>query len=689
LPCNRNYLLLLLLLVLPFSAVALDNPLLGNEEIRLSAEQLSYDQESRQYLARGGVEVSRGELHLFADEAQLDENSSEVFCSGDVRLTSPEGTMAARAIHYNFDDGTGVLTDGRLALTKSRMFLSGDEVERLSDTHYRVRKGSFTTCSSETPAWKFSASNLEIELGAFAQAKHAIFSLHDIPVLYLPYIAFPAKTERSSGFLLPEGGYSDRLGTEVVLPWYQVLGANQDVTFTADYMSRLGIGTGAEYRYLFGNARPGSLDANLVTAFHDDEPDRYRLAWAHDGYLPGKVRMVADGEYVNKSDYYSLFGRTANEYTTDHLVSNLFFSRDWDAINLTTLGRYTKALYADNKPVLQTLPEMRLSVMPTRLDDSPLLYALTAESTYFWRRQGEKGERLRALPSLQTDLLSNRYFELLPTAAWHEQIYWVGGEPVYAGRPEFNVAAGMRFGRAFGSRSSAHAVRHVIETRFDYAFAPGLSPTTIPQFDNYDDFSPLNRLHGQLDNRFTLRSRDADGVSHYRDFLTFGVGIDYDLYEERRQLLPREIRQPWSPVQAEMVIRPVEEVYLRGRGEFAVEQARGRMDALGVWGGFSDRKGNGLVLNYSYARDSFEYISGGVDIALLNPLHLGHETRYDLLGTRYLEHRTYAEFRGNCWSVSGSWLARPDDKRFLVTFSLSGLTGKTMPLRSARVEDWL
>jgi len=685
--CTLAALILAVLLARP--VLALENPLLSSEEIRLSADQLFFDQENQQYRASGSVEVLRGELRLTADEARLDEGSGEIFSSGDVRLTSPSGTMSARAIRYNFNDGTGTLTDGRLALSRNRMFLSGAEVERLGDTHYRVHDGSFTTCSGDDPAWKFSATDLEIELGAFAQAKHAFFRLYDIPVLYIPYIAFPAKTERSSGFLLPEVGFSQRLGTEVTLPWYQVIDVNQDATFTVHTMSDLGVGTGGEYRYLFGRSRTGTLAANLVTGSHD-EPERYWLSWEHDGYLPGDIRLVADGEYVNKSDYYNLFGRDAGTYTTDHVVSDLFLSRNWDAVNLTALTRYTKTLYADNKPVLQTLPELRLSVMPTRVGDSPLLYALTAESTYFWRRQGEKGERLRALPSLSTDLLSSRYLELLPTAAWHEQVYWVGGEPIFAGRPEFAITAGNSLGRIYGNGENASALRHVFDTRIDYVYAPGLDPAPIPQFDAYDDFSPVNRLHGQIDNRFTLRRADVAGIPHYLDVFTLGAGIDYDIHEERRQLtLPGERRQRLSPLRIEAVVRPVETFYLRGRGEFALEQARGRMDALAVWGGYTDSDGTGVLVNYSYLRDGFEYLSGGVDVALLKPFYLGHETRYDLVGDHNLEHRTFVEYRGSCWSLAGNWLERTDEKQFSLTFSLSGLTGKTMRPRSADLNDWL
>ena len=60
----------------------------------------------------------------------------------------------------------------------------------------------------------------------YARGKHVIFYLHDIPVLYIPYILYPVQTERESGFLLPSAGYSDKKGTQLSLAYYQVIAPN-------------------------------------------------------------------------------------------------------------------------------------------------------------------------------------------------------------------------------------------------------------------------------------------------------------------------------------------------------------------------------------------------------------------------------------------------------------------------------
>ena len=46
-------------------------------------------------------------------------------------------------------------------------------------------------------------------------------------------------------------------GTQLSLAYYQVIAPNQDATLYLDYLSRLGLGKGLEYRYIFGHENEG------------------------------------------------------------------------------------------------------------------------------------------------------------------------------------------------------------------------------------------------------------------------------------------------------------------------------------------------------------------------------------------------------------------------------------------------
>ena len=100
-----------------------------------------------------------------------------------------------------------------------------------------------------------------------------------------------------------------------------------------------------------------------------------------------------------------------------------------------------------------------------------------------------------------------------------------------------------------------------------------------------------------------------------------------------------------------------------------------QVESWSAWGGFHDRRGNGLLVNYNYFRDDFDYLAGGVDLALLKPLYLSYEQRYDLDSETTLEEVASIELQGDCWSILVSYRERPDEEKVNFEFSLSGLSG--------------
>ena len=70
-----------------------------------------------------------------------------------------------------------------------------------------------------------------------------------MPVLYTPYILWPVKSERTSGLLIPNIGYSDRRGAALGLAYFQTLGRSYDTTFHVDLYTRSTSALGNEFRY--------------------------------------------------------------------------------------------------------------------------------------------------------------------------------------------------------------------------------------------------------------------------------------------------------------------------------------------------------------------------------------------------------------------------------------------------------
>ncbi|PLY01107.1 MAG: hypothetical protein C0623_06070 [Desulfuromonas sp.] len=647
----------------------------SDEPVNLSADSLVLNQETGLYRAEGNVQIRQGDLLLTSGSADWDQQSGEAVCGGGFRMESADGVLTGDSIRYDFGRGLGQLSNGQARLSAYNVFLSGDLIEKRGDISYRVSGGSFTTCPGESPAWKLTASRLDVDVEGYARARNAVFYLRNIPVLYLPYIALPAKTERQSGLLFPEISHSSRLGNRYRQPLYLVIDQDLDATLEIDYMSDLGIGTGLEFRYLPPQSRTGRLYTNFISGF-DDEPDRSLTEWDHDGLLPGQVRLVIDAEYVSEKDYYEIFGRTADDYNREKVQSIVYLSRGWNQVNLSAQAKYNRDLEQSSATQLQYLPEVRFDYLPQRWGQTPIFTSFLAEPGYLWHRDGPKGGRLRLQPMLATDLLVNRYLEMVPTVSWLQRNYRFNDVSEQEGLPIATLSVGSRVARVFTfDTGDVTHLRHVVEPMVHYLFIPNVDQGHLPQFDSRDRIDPVNLVTFELMNRLTTRSVDDDGTPRFREVGSLRLAVDYDIRERKRDPGPLpDQNRPFSPVRGELIIRPTPYSFLRGDIAYDANDNARYVESRAVWGGLHDRHGNGLLINYQYLKNDFDYLSGGVDLALFDPLFVSYEHRRDLETVLMLEAVTRVEYRGECWSVMFGFSDRPDEDKYEINFSLSGLS---------------
>jgi LPS-assembly protein len=675
--------LLLALLCLPQVAAArqtgtgLETP----EPVSIEADTLTYDQAAATYRAEGRVELRRGGTTLAADSVTWNTASGEAVARGHVWLTDPVGEMTGEELSLNLDTGRGQLSEGTVFLREQNFHLAGELIEKLGEQTYRVRRGTFTTCDGDEPAWRFGAQRFDVTLGRYARARHVRFYLRDLPVLYIPFVIYPAKTERESGMLMPRYGYSEKRGTQLSLAYYQVIDRNMDATFYLDYFSDLGIGKGIEYRYIFGEESEGIAKLYHISGLEDAE-DRHAFDWQHLGTLPGEIRLAADVEYVSSRDYFEDFGEVAEEYNKDKAQSVVSASRNWEKLNLTGQVKYTKDLQQSNDLTLQRLPEVDLAAVRRRLGETPIFFRFDGASTYFWREEGIKGERLNLRPAVSALLQPGRFIEIVPEVGYRERLYWTSDAgPGFEkeGLADFSTRLSTRLSRVYHPQGKVvRKIRHIIEPEILYSYIPPENQDHLPQFDVHDTIGPANKVAYALTNRFTARIEPPDSEPVYHEFLYLRLSQEYEIRESRRELLdPEDPRHPFSDIRAEMILRPTRQSFvdldLRYDVNAEEDGLANRIAVFNALAGFRDGAGNALALDYRYRREELEYLAGKVDLARFKPVYLNYQQRYDLEGGRSLEQVVNLEFRAQCWSIFLTFRDRLEDQEYLVTFALSGL----------------
>ena len=84
--------------------------------------------------------------------------------------------------------------------------MSGAEIAKTGAQTYRFEKGRFTTCrcaDGERDPWEIKADSAELEIGGYGTARNTTFEVLGVPVVWLPWMIYPLKTERQTGLLFP------------------------------------------------------------------------------------------------------------------------------------------------------------------------------------------------------------------------------------------------------------------------------------------------------------------------------------------------------------------------------------------------------------------------------------------------------------------------------------------------------
>jgi len=207
----------------------------------LRADYFSYDERQGIYTARGQVSLRSQDQVITADEIRLDSLTREAILEGHVRVEQGGDWLESERAFLDLEKQTGTIEQGRGFLSENHFHFSGARIEKLGVQTYHLEQARFTTCDGEDPSWHFRTSDLRVTVDGYGFARHARFHLGPIPVLYTPYLAFPAKRTRQSGFLPPLFGDSDRLGVYFDLPFYWATSESTDATFFANYMSKRGV----------------------------------------------------------------------------------------------------------------------------------------------------------------------------------------------------------------------------------------------------------------------------------------------------------------------------------------------------------------------------------------------------------------------------------------------------------------
>ncbi len=661
-------LFILLLLFATQSAYAIEPPRLDpGVPVDLEAEQLNFDEARGLYYAQGKARLSQGALQLTSEQLWWNQQTGEVEATGDARFTAPGEVLSGKHITYNLSQGTGIVDEGEAYWQEKSLRISGQRLERLGPSHFRVYDGHFTLCDGERPAWSLGSTVADVTIGRYLTAKHALVYVKDIPAFYLPYVKIPLKTERESGFLMPSLGFSDKLGTVFSTAWYQVLGRNTDATFYLDHLSKLGTGTGFEYRYILGHNQRGEFKA--YTVFAQAGGNRWALDWRHFGQLADSARLVVDAEYVNERDFFADYREVVGEYNQQKVISSLFVNQRWSKASLTAQVKSIKDLETDDSPPWQAAPLIDFSIAPWRLAKTPLYLGLESSYTDFRRSEGATGKRLMLRPTLGLHSYLFKGLEFDSEYSYRERQYFQleDGLSDSFGSSAIRARLSSSLFRVFGG--GRRSWLHGIESELNYNRSEANLGDELPAFDRYDQSAERNSLGYALVMRLTGKWRGSEGAETQREVAWLKLSQDYDLQAEGDA-------DPFTDLRTQLNLSPTANSALAL--DLYYDMELNRIPYFTVDGNVGDGRGNRLGVVYHKRRPEtdigkLDNLNFTLDVALLKPLYLHYEQRYDILESKLLEQVVGLDLRRQCWGLNTTLREREEERSIMFTLTLGGI----------------
>ncbi len=198
--------------------------------------------------------MTQGGSVLKADEIDIMRRDRKARAIGNVHLIDPEVEMWATEGTIDMTNETMVLYNSKILAKQNIYHLEGKQIIKQEGQTYEVKNGFFTTCGCEkgTPSWSINAEHMVVNMGHTGTATNGTFNVAGYPVIPMPYMVFPADTDRHSGLLSGREGQSGLRGFQWLQPYYIAINKSSDATVAFDIETSQRVGGLAEYRLVNG-----------------------------------------------------------------------------------------------------------------------------------------------------------------------------------------------------------------------------------------------------------------------------------------------------------------------------------------------------------------------------------------------------------------------------------------------------
>ncbi|HJZ12327.1 MAG TPA: LptA/OstA family protein [Acidobacteriota bacterium] len=390
------------------------------------ASQTQNEIRKNYFILEGYVDITHTGMRLQSDHAEYDANSKDLIATGNVVLDQEGQHMTGDRLELNLETKKGVMYNAR-GFVPPQIFFWGKKLEKLDDDTYRIHDGVFTECSQIVPHWRLNTTTAKMTVDEYIRFNNFTLKAKQIPIFYSPFMLWPIKRDRATGFLFPAFGPNDQKGFYVGGSFFWAMMNSMDSTYWVDHYQERGWGGGGEYRYAASKESSGFVKAYMM----DDR--LIGREWTANGNvkqeLPSSFRLAGVVDYFSSYDYVTEYANSLQRALSQTKTAQLFLTRNWSyyGLNILTNWQERETGNSNKGSSYYHLPEIEFQSRSQKLGPTPFFGALLTSGDHLGRRN-------TTAAGVSNSFQYQRY-DMFPSVSWPiTYLSWVTFTPTYGHR---------------------------------------------------------------------------------------------------------------------------------------------------------------------------------------------------------------------------------------------------------------
>jgi LPS-assembly protein len=650
------------------------------------------------------VLIEYQDIKVRADNAYYDFATKTAILLGHVIIDQGPTRLSGEHGIFHLDTKTGIVDGNAIADLPPTYHIVADSIEKIGERTYRVHNALFTSCELPKPAWSFTMADGTITMDDYARMHDVAFRAGQVPLLWTPYLIWPTKEKRASGFLIPGLGYNNQRGAYLGLNYYWVTGRSTDSTTQLAAFTDGTVGLGEEFRWrptpeeagIFqgfvvrdqdatmcvplsqappnGGNGPCTLPSGQLGVYTFGKETRWKLALdnvADD--LPWDMRGVVSIRAYSDEQYLQDWEKSFNLNTSRQIQSFGYLTRNFGADSVNLRFERDETFYASTV-IQERIPSLEFFHRTAPIGESGFFFALQSSLSGLYLNKGEgllhgSYGRFDFNPILSYPIKGLPWLSVLAQAGGRLTEYTDSTDETqnnFTGQSLLRSYAtaglsvvGPSFSRIYDVDIGPwDKIKHVIEPRIDYTYISNVAdPEKIPAFDTIDTTLGENQVRYAIVNR--LLARAAGGMAgSAQEIASLEIAQTYN-FTPLQTIFPVQSigQQPSGPVEA--ILRIAGGSILHADATVDYDPHQSQITTATVTGG-ANWGPNYVNVSWFESRPSIQpgivttnndqiRLTGGVDLSKI--FRLDTSIAYSADQSVLQEGRLLVTYKGSCYTV--------------------------------------